>query len=70
MQEGIQRLLLVGGGAGIPGLAEVLSESLQMEVRRAAPTDLMASGDGSLTRADNPAATVAVGLSLFSEASV
>lgn len=70
MQEGIQRLLLVGGGACIPGLADHLAEVLRMEVHRAAPIDLMTSTAGTLTKADNPAATVAVGLSLFTESAV
>ncbi len=69
MQEGIQRLLLVGGGAGIPGLVDHLSGALHMDVRRAAPLDLMPSSTRALTQADHPALTVAVGLSLFLESS-
>lgn len=70
MQEGIQRLLLVGGGAGISGLVDHLAGALHMEVRRAAPLDLMTSSPRALSQADHPALTVAVGLSLFSESSV
>jgi type IV pilus assembly protein PilM len=68
-QTGIQRLLLIGGGAGIPGLAAHLAELLNLEVRRAAPKDLMIGTAASLGNADNPALTVAMGLALFSEAS-
>lgn len=68
-QKGIERMLLIGGGAQIPGLALHLSALLKMDVLRAAPSDLLAAGAASLGKVDNPAATVAAGLALFSESS-
>lgn len=67
MQEGIQRLLLLGGGAAVPGLTEHLTEALHMEVCRAAPSQLVDGTAPALGNTENPALTVAIGLALFSE---
>jgi type IV pilus assembly protein PilM len=66
-QAGIQRLLLTGGGARIPGLPDYLQERLSLEVLRAAPSDLLPSVENQWGKADDPAVTVAVGLALFTE---
>ncbi len=63
--EGVQRLLLLGGGAGVPGLAAYLAAGLGLEVQRAAPSDLVESPPELLTKAGNPALTCAVGLAQF-----
>ncbi len=65
--QGVQRLLLTGGGANIPGLAGFMENSLGLDVRQAGPVDLMQSSPKCLTKARNPGLTVAVGLALFSE---
>jgi Tfp pilus assembly PilM family ATPase len=63
--EGMKRLLLIGGGAGVPGLASYFETRLDLEVRRAAPSDLVDSPPELATRAANPALTCAVGLAQF-----
>jgi len=62
---GVQRLLLIGGGAGVPGLASYFEAKLGIEVRRAAPGDLLDSPPELLAKAGNPAQTCAVGLAQF-----
>jgi type IV pilus assembly protein PilM len=62
---GVQRLLFVGGGAGVPGLGSYLSERLGVEARAVAPSDLVESPDELLGKAGNPATTIAVGLAQF-----
>lgn len=64
--EGIQRLLLIGGGASIPGFAQHLESSVEIEVRQAAPGDVMENSPEIKTKVDNPAMMVAVGLAMFS----
>ena len=63
--QGVKRLLLLGGGAGIAGLAEVLASTLEVEVLRAAPRDLVKCDGALVASSENPALTVAVGLALF-----
>ena len=63
--EGVRRLLLTGGGAGVPGLAAYFAAGLGIEVKRAAPGDLVASPPELAARAGNPAKTCAVGLAQF-----
>ena len=63
--EGVRRLLLIGGGAGTPGLAAYFAAGLGIEVERAAPSDLVASPPELLAKAGNPAQTCAVGLAQF-----
>jgi type IV pilus assembly protein PilM len=63
--EGVKRLLLIGGGAGVPGLASYFEARLGLEVKRAAPSDLMDTPRELLAKAGNPALTCAVGLALF-----
>ena len=63
--EGVRRLLLLGGGAGVPGLAAYFTTGLGLEVRRAAPSDVVESPPELLAKAGNPAQTCAVGLAQF-----
>jgi Tfp pilus assembly PilM family ATPase len=62
---GVQRLLLIGGGAGVPGLGPYLSERLGVEARVVSPSDLVESPAALLGKAGNPATTIAVGLAQF-----
>lgn len=62
---GVKRMLLIGGGAAVPGLAPYMQEQLGFEVRTAAPSDLIEGWPELLAKAGNPAATVAVGLARF-----
>ncbi len=64
--EGIQRLLLIGGGATIPGFAQHLESSVEIEVKRAAPGDVMENSPETQTKVDSPSMMVAVGLAMFS----
>jgi type IV pilus assembly protein PilM len=63
--EGVQRLLLIGGGAGVPGLAAYFAAASGLDVKRAAPSDLVESPPELLAKAGNPALTCAVGLAQF-----
>jgi type IV pilus assembly protein PilM len=63
--EGVRRLLLLGGGAGVPGLAAYFTAGLGLEVKRAAPSDVVESPPELLAKAGNPAQTCAVGLAQF-----
>lgn len=64
--DGIKRLLLIGGGATIPGFARHLESNVEIEVKQAAPGDVMENSPDIQTKVDNPATTVAVGLAMFS----
>ena len=63
--QGVTRLLLLGGGAGVPQLAAYFQARLGLEVQRAAPSDLVESTPELAAKADNPALTCAVGLAQF-----
>jgi len=63
--EGVQRLLLIGGGAGVPQLAPYFEARLGLEVKRAAPCDLVDCPPELAAKAGNPALTAAVGLAQF-----
>lgn len=63
--EGVKRLLLIGGGAAVPGLAGYFEERLGLEVRTATPGVLIDHPAELLAKAGNPAMTVAVGLAQF-----
>jgi len=65
-QAPVKLLLLVGGGAGIPGIAEHLQAALGMEVRVARPTDVIECAPAVMERA-TPAIMAAMGLSEFAE---
>ena len=59
------RLLLVGGGAGIPGVAEHLASLLQIDVTPVRPTDVVGACEHASGKSRLPAATAAVGLAQF-----
>jgi type IV pilus assembly protein PilM len=63
--EGVKRLLLIGGGAAIPQLSSFMAGRLGIDVRTAAPSDLVTSPAELLAKAGNPAMTTAVGLARF-----
>lgn len=61
----VQKLLFIGGGAGVPGLGPYVSERLGVEATVVAPSDLVESPAELLGKAGNPATTIAVGLAQF-----
>jgi len=61
----LQRLLLTGGGAVIPGAAEYLREALGIEARVARPADVAECPAGF---AAAPASMTALGLAMFADA--
>jgi type IV pilus assembly protein PilM len=63
--EGVKRMCLIGGGAGVPHLASYFQARLGIEVRRASPCDVVDCPPELLARAGNPAKTCAVGLAQF-----
>ena len=63
--EGVKRLLLIGGGAGVPGLAPYFEARLGIEVKRGAPSDLVEGPPELSAKASNPALTCALGLAQF-----
>ena len=63
--DGVKRLLLLGGGAGVPQLACYFKERLAIEVDMAEPSRLVASPPELLAKASNPAMMTAVGLAQF-----
>jgi type IV pilus assembly protein PilM len=65
--EGITRLLLLGGGACVPGIANYLASVLKMEVRGTAPRDIIHDAVANVSSPDDPTMTVAVGLAKFSD---
>ena len=65
LNQPVKRMLLVGGGAGTPGLAAYMGSAFGIEVQRAAPHDLMKVAPSIETKADHPALTVALGLARF-----
>ncbi len=63
--EGIKRLLLIGGGAQISGLAKHFEAALGIEVMSVAPSDVVESSPQIMSKASNSAMMVAVGLAQF-----
>ena len=63
----IERLLVVGGAAGSPGLAERLAQLLDMEVKAVAPADLAECPGDAAERCASPALTMALGLAKHEE---
>jgi Tfp pilus assembly PilM family ATPase len=61
----IERLLLIGGGARISGLAQYVEAALDIEVMSVGPSDVVDSSPQIMSKASNPAMTVAVGLAQF-----
>src|SRR4051794_6594185 len=65
-QAPVKLLLLVGGGAGIPGIAEHLKAALDIDVRAVRPTDVVECTPTLLERT-TPAMMAALGLAQFVE---
>ena len=63
--EGIKRLLLIGGGAAISGIAQHLQQTLAMETMPAPPCNIVRNSGQTVAGGGNPAATVALGLAQF-----
>lgn len=63
----MKRLLLIGGGARISGLARYLEAALGVEVMSVAPSNVVETLAQTMSKASNPAMTVAVGLAQFAE---
>jgi type IV pilus assembly protein PilM len=62
----VKRVLVAGGGAKIPGIAEHLQAALEIDVRVASPADVVACSTDLLDRATQTLLT-AVGLAQFEE---
>jgi len=65
--EGVSRVLLVGGCASVPGLAEYLDSALEPEVTAVTPDDLVCCPQRLRDKARNSALTGAIGLAQFGE---
>jgi Tfp pilus assembly PilM family ATPase len=63
----VTRLLLVGGGAAVPGLAECLARELGLETIAVAPKDLAECPPPLLEACSSPELTPAIGLAMFPE---
>jgi Tfp pilus assembly PilM family ATPase len=63
----VSRCLLVGGGAGIPGLAAYAAEVLGIEVRASSPADLIEYPPSLAAACRAPGLTAAAGLAQFAE---
>jgi Tfp pilus assembly PilM family ATPase len=63
----ITKVLLVGGGAAVPGFAARLSDALGVEAAPVTPTDLAECESSLLSLCGSPALTAALGLALFPE---
>lgn len=61
----MKRLLLIGGGARISGLAQYLEATLGIEVILVAPSNVVESSPQIVSKASNPAMTAAIGLAQF-----
>ena len=57
--EGVQRILLVGGTAQLPGLVQHITSELGLEVLVASP---FATASGEIPTTNHPAFSVAMGL--------
>lgn len=62
----MERLIMVGGGARIPGLSDRLAAELDVRVRVAGPADLAECTD-DLDKEYGPALAVAIGLATFTD---
>jgi len=63
----VARLLLVGGGASIPGLGGYLGSALGIETRTVSPADLVECPPPLLARCSTGALTAALGLAQFTK---
>ena len=63
----VTRLLVVGGGAAVPGLAEHLAAAVGIEALTVSPAALMPSDPALADVASSPALTAALGLAMYPE---
>jgi len=61
----VNRMLLIGGGAGIPGLVQYLCSAVQTEVTKVAPADLAQCPQSLLVKSGDAAMTLAMGLAQY-----
>ena len=61
----VQRLMLTGGGAAMPGLDAMLTRELAADVQVIRPSDLAACAEPLRSRCGSPALAAAAGLALF-----
>jgi len=61
----VERLLLAGGGASIPGLAQRLASMLQLDTQVVRPGDLAECPNSLLDKCSTAGLTVAIGLAQF-----
>ncbi len=66
-ETAVTRLLIVGGGAAVPGAVSRYSKALELEVRAVAPSDLAECPPELLRCGGSAAMTLAVGLAQFPE---
>ena len=64
-ESAVSRLLLVGGGACIRGVAAHLARALGVEARTAAPADVAPAAPGVTAVCGSPALTLAMGLARY-----
>ncbi len=65
--DAVERLLLVGDFANVPGLASHIGENAEINTMTVSPTDLAECHRAVLAKSGDPALTVASGLALFGE---
>ena len=63
----VDRLVLVGGGAAIPGIAEYLTQALDIDVKTVAPRDAASCPEPLAALCQSPAMAVAMGLALYDQ---
>jgi Tfp pilus assembly PilM family ATPase len=63
----VGRLLMVGGGGAMPGLAGRLTDALGVAAAPVTPAEVFGCGPGLLAACGSPALTAAAGLALFPE---
>jgi Tfp pilus assembly PilM family ATPase len=68
-ETAVSRLLLVGGGANIRGVAVHLAKALGVETRTVAPADVAAATPGVTAICRSPGLTLAMGLAQFPDRS-
>ena len=63
----LERLIIVGGGAAIPGVREYIASVLEVDVRTVAPADVVDCPAAILEKCGDPALTASLGLAQFAE---
>lgn len=63
--DGVERILLIGGGAEVSQLEQYCVDRLDIEVKVVTPQELIAGTEDVLPNASTPAVTAAIGLAKF-----